>query len=179
MSLDYTFLTALLSEDGKFRYSLTRSWTTNIKPSESVTFVMLNPSTADANNDDPTIRRCVNFAKSWGFTTLYVVNLFAFRATDPKILQEASNYHVGDPFNARTQRLIFAQSEQVVCAWGANPVVRKWDALVEAVQSRIWDSVLQPMCLELTKEGYPRHPLYVRKDIVFSPYDPTLHQEET
>src|SRR5271154_3410516 len=75
--------TADISEDGLYRYWLTRTW----DPTKPVlNWIMLNPSTADANKDDATIRRCMNFAKHWHYGGIAVYNLFAFRATDPKVL---------------------------------------------------------------------------------------------
>ena len=79
---------AVISECGKYRYSLTRIWDES-KP--KVMFIMLNSSTANANNDDPTIRRCINFAKAWGFGDLYVCNIFAYRATNPQELLKVDN----------------------------------------------------------------------------------------
>lgn len=74
---------AIISGCGKYRYSLWRTWD---KKLPKVMFIMLNPSTADAYEDDPTIRRCINFAKSWGYGGIVVGNLFAYRATNPKKL---------------------------------------------------------------------------------------------
>lgn len=72
---------AILSDDRKYRYSLSRVWD---ESKNKVMFIGLNPSTADETEDDPTIRRCINFAKSWGYVGLEMTNLFAFRATAPK-----------------------------------------------------------------------------------------------
>ena len=80
---------AVISHDDKYRYQLSRIWDEE-KP--MVLFIMLNPSTADADVDDPTIRRVVNFAKSWGYGGVFVGNLYAFRSTDPKVLR-----YIDDP----------------------------------------------------------------------------------
>lgn len=80
--------TAIISEDEKYRYQLSRCWD-ETKP--RILFIMLNPSTADANIDDPTIRRVISFAKSWGYGGVYVGNLFAFRSTDPKGLKQIAD----------------------------------------------------------------------------------------
>src|SRR5262245_19133112 len=79
---------ALISPCGLYRYWLTRTWDNSLR---RVCWVMLNPSTADAEQDDPTIRRCVGFARSWGAGGIIVVNLFAFRASDPKALLRAAD----------------------------------------------------------------------------------------
>lgn len=94
---------AIISECGKYRYSLSRIWDEN---KANVLFIMLNPSTADGDVDDPTIRRCIGFAKSWGYGGIYVGNLFAYRATDPKELLKVENpigfeniHHLMDMYN--------------------------------------------------------------------------------
>ena len=110
---------AELSECGKYRYSLTRIWD-ETKP--KVMFIMLNPSTADANNDDPTIRRCIGFAKSWGFGGLYVCNLFGFRATNPKELLKVNN-PFGDQ-NIWHTRKLSDEVDTIVCAWGNKPILK-------------------------------------------------------
>ena len=111
---------AYLSDDGRYRYSLTR----HVAPLTGdgvCTFVMLNPSTADATHDDPTIRRCIGFARAWGFEWLKVVNLFAYRATDPRDLWAVDPYppyatQVG-PENDCTIAKVVGGSDLVVCAW--------------------------------------------------------------
>src|SRR5438309_1272265 len=77
---------ALFDPTGRYRYTLTRVWDPALEP---VVFVMLNPSTADASRDDPTIRRCINLARAWGFGSMHALNLFAFRATRPADLRAA------------------------------------------------------------------------------------------
>ena len=93
---------AVISQDNKYRYQLSRIWD-NEKP--TVLFIMLNPSTADADADDPTIRRVVNFAKSWGYGGVFVGNLYAFRSTDPKGLKHTED-PVGEENIAHVQTLI-------------------------------------------------------------------------
>jgi hypothetical protein len=116
-----------------------------------VLFVMLNPSTADASRDDPTIRRCVGFAKAWGFGALSVANLFALRSTDPSVLLSAQ-----DPVGPDNDAMILELARKaslVVAAWGAHKVAARRAA---AVQSLLPKAV----CLGLTSSGQPRHPLY-------------------
>lgn len=149
---------AVLSECGRYRYLLTRGWDLD-KP--SVAFVMLNPSTADATVDDPTIRRCLGFARAWGFGRLQVVNLFAWRATDPAELVEC-----GDPVGQETDGHILEavlQSRRIVAAWGAG-VPKLYENRPAVVRRLVYDAGGTVLCLGITKGGEPRHPLYVRGD---------------
>lgn len=145
---------AVLSMDGKYRYRLSREWDDN---GLRMTFVMLNPSTADASLDDPTIRRCIGFAKRDGYGGIYAFNLYAFRATDPQAMKRAID-PVG-PENDAMLRYGFARAAEqggpVVVAWGAHgdPV------RVRQVMKLMGDA---DVCsLGTTKAGQPRHPLYV------------------
>jgi hypothetical protein len=106
---------AVLSPCRRYRYRLWRSWGDLEK---RVAFVMLNPSTADESKDDPTIRKCVGFAKRWGFGALDVVNLFAWRSTDPDGLLDAAD-PVG-PDNDKMVRAVFDGADRVVLAWGSH-----------------------------------------------------------
>ena len=147
--------TAEIDKTGAYRYRLTRRW----KPDKgTVLFVMLNPSTADANVDDPTITRCIGFASKWGYGGLEVANLFAFRATDPMELSRCS-----DPVGPDNDGHIVSMRDNhalIVAAWGANAKrfsERERDVL----------SLLGPVhCLGITKGGYPKHPLYVKGDAI-------------
>jgi len=125
---------------------------------------MLNPSTADAANDDPTIRRCVGLARRWRCGRLVVVNLFAVRATDPADMRKASN-PVGpenhDWVTRAVQKAVApcdrADRGPVVCAWGTNGSHRNQDLTVLG-----WiEGVCKPMALEITRVGHPKHPLYL------------------
>ena len=150
---------AVFSGCGTYRYLLERHWTAG---NGAVGFVMLNPSTADAYEDDPTIRRCVGFAKSWGFRSLYVANLFAWRATDPAILPKDIERAKG-PRRDFFLRQLATQCHTVCAAWGNSlPGFADrsflYSSLCEATDSI--GSVAK--CLGTTKSGQPRHPLYVR-----------------
>jgi hypothetical protein len=140
---------ASFSRDGRYRYSLRRAWSDG----PAVTWVLLNPSTADARVDDPTIRRCIGFSRRWGFGALEVVNLFALRATDPKILPRAPD-PVGASNDAALRRAL-ARSAVVVAAWGEHGRLHGRSARV-----RRWlpDGAL---ALGLNASGEPVHPLYV------------------
>lgn len=157
---------AFLSDCGKYRYTLTRIWDDS-KP--RVLFIMLNPSTADAEKDDPTIRRCIGFAKDWGYGGMYVVNLFALRATNPKELLTAP-FVVGVE-NEKWIRRMSSLAHLVVCAWGNSSIVSK-------LQKRL-DHTWKPLSwinkplhyLELSNDGTPKHPLYLPKHLTPKPYE--------
>jgi hypothetical protein len=163
--------TAVLSQDGVYRYSLVRMWPAGCREDDggattSVLFVLLNPSTADAEKDDPTIRRLLGFARIWGMNMVEVVNLFALRATDPVAL----NRHP-DPVGPLNDEYIAAGLDRagaVVCGWGAQPDLGGRD---RHVHDLLWARAKVPItCLGTTKEGHPRHPLYLRNDAVRVPY---------
>ncbi|MEJ2043677.1 MAG: DUF1643 domain-containing protein [Reinekea sp.] len=146
--------TAEFSEDRKYRYSLSRIWD---REKGFVTFIGLNPSTADETEDDPTIRRCINYAKSWGYGGIHMVNLFAFRATDPKIMKKETN-PVG-PLNDLWITKQFLESKITIAAWGNHGKHMRRDIHVK----KILDGSL--FCLEKSKYGNPKHPLYLKKDL--------------
>lgn len=148
---------AIISECGHYRYLLQRSWDAQ---RQAVCFIMLNPSTADAEQDDPTIRRCLGFAKSWGFGQLEVVNLFAVRATDPAVLKKA-----GDLVGSDNDEQILNSARVcslVVCAWGNHGKTRGRSA---AVLKLLKDNQITPHALRVSKTGEPAHPLYLKGDL--------------
>jgi hypothetical protein len=133
-------------------------------------WVMLNPSTADAEEDDPTIRRCMGFARRENCGGIIVVNLFAMRATDPARLGEVSHgVAVGsecDRLIQRHARGVEIDGGIVVYGWGANKAVTV--ERVEHVHGYL--KHLNPVCLGVTKSGAPRHPLYVKGDAPLVPF---------
>lgn len=145
---------AWISDDGLYRYALWRLWDPAIF---SLPILMLNPSTADADLDDPTIRRCIGFAKRDGFGGIMVVNLFAYRATNPADLAA-----VADPHGPDNEAAVMAvtQGRQVLCAYGVSMGADRAYFTLQAMRARR----AQTFCLGTTKDGAPRHPLYVRKD---------------
>lgn len=147
---------AHFSRDRRYRYRLWRRWDPSLP---IVAFCMLNPSTADESTDDPTIRRCIGFARSWGYGGLEVVNLFALRATDPRELRLAR-----DPIGCLNDAYVLdaaARSAAIVIAWGAHGVFRaRGAAALELLSPRA-----QLLALGWTKAGEPRHPLYLRRDV--------------
>ena len=132
-----------------------------------MTFVMLNPSTADATTDDPTLRRCIGFAEDWDCRRLIVVNLFAYRATLPGALLRAG-FHAEGPENEGHVRAALADADITVMAWGAHPVARR----VPSMSYQFCLGVGSAWCLGMTKEGSPRHPLYVSRETTLLPWKP-------
>jgi hypothetical protein len=144
-----------------FRYRLGRQWGAGLP----LAFVMLNPSTADANVDDATIRRCVRFAQSNGFAAIEVVNLFAYRATKPEDLR-CGGYKVG-PDNDRHIAEAVRGAGAVCVAWGSNVAGLERPQIVLPLIRR---QGVEPMCLRLTRGGYPQHPLMLPSNCRLMPF---------
>lgn len=154
---------AVLSDCGKYRYLLRRVWD-HAKP--RALLIMLNPSTADAKKDDPTIRSCVRLLSGLGYGSMEVVNLFAFRSTDPDGLRG-----IPDAIGPRNDDIIGAavgRCDMVICGWGAKPVA--------AARGRVVRSQVRAMrpaifCFGKTYTGHPRHPLYVKSRTQLETYE--------
>ena len=147
--------TAIYSDCENYRYVLTRIWDV---AGRKVLFIMLNPSTADATNDDPTIRRCMGFARDWGYGILEVGNLFAYRAAKPEELADVSD-PVG-PENDGWLSSLGRYTDLVVYA-GGNHGAHQGRA--KYVKEYLWVRHVQWHHLGLTRAGQPRHPLYLAK----------------
>lgn len=135
-----------------YRYQL---WRHIGQSHRRVCWIMLNPSTADEAQDDPTIRRCIGFGRAWGFGSLVVVNLFALRSTDPRALRGHA-----DPVGPDNDRAIVASARDaslVVAAWGVHGALGGRDAHVAELLASVRVDV---HCLAMTKSGAPVHPLY-------------------
>lgn len=157
---------AIISDCGLYRYRLEREWEPSLY---SLPIIMLNPSTADADLDDPTIRRCVSFAKREGYGGIIVMNLFAFRATSPDDMKSASDpfghecgYHLDTLFEYANE-----YRTPILAAWGTHGNYRQRDAAIKAT-AKGWGTPLA--CLGKTAAGHPRHPLYVKGDQTFEEY---------
>lgn len=153
---------AVISADQNYRYRLTRTLDKGVG---SVVFIMLNPSTADADIDDPTIRRCLGFAEAWGYAEVVVVNLFSWRATQPSALQLVS-----DPVGEETAHHLAAAAAEaglIVCAWGAHGGFMARSLHVRQLLAQAGHAVHH---LGLTQAGEPRHPLYLKGDTVPQPW---------
>jgi hypothetical protein len=145
---------AVISTCGRYRYLLTR----RVGPGpRTATFIMLNPSTADATNDDPTTRRCIGFARHWGCGKFIVLNLFAVRATAPSDMKSAKD-PVG-PENKQwfDQTLRGSSNGPAICAWGVHGAHMDQDLTVLEWLA----SSCKLKALGITRDGHPRHPLYV------------------
>jgi len=150
--------------DGDYRYNLWRTIKQrDVELAGTVTFVMLNPSTADAVDDDATIRRCMGYARRWGYRHLMVVNLFAYRSTDPKALRRQE-----DPVGPKNDDYIeeaVKSSLLVVAAWGNNAV---WSGPHSMRNKDVIDIVTRHQalhCLGRTSQYQPKHPLRLRADL--------------
>ena len=155
---------ACMSACGDFRYRLERRW----GDGPALLFVMLNPSTADSEVDDPTIRRCQHFALAHRFDALEVVNLFAFRATKPADLRRAG-YPVGE---ANDYHIVQAAvTAGAVCvAWGANAESPAVEARINALMPALFRQHVQLQCLHITRSGHPGHPLMLRNNCTLRPF---------
>lgn len=139
---------AVFSDCRCYRYSLWRIWDFS---GPLVMFIGLNPSTADERHDDPTLVRCLRFAKEWGFSGLYMANLFAYRATNPRALTK-----VIDPIGVENDKWLIdlsQRSETVVGAWGNRGRYLNRSSLVSAL-------IPDMKCIKRNKSGEPAHPLY-------------------
>ncbi len=139
---------------GDYRYLLWREWDSS---SKTVSFIMLNPSRADAEVNDPTITRCINFASSWGYGRLEVVNLFAYRTPHPSLLKQ-----VAEPIGKDNDRYILEtaqHSDRLILAWGNHGTWLQQDLYV----LELLKNHTHLYCFGVTKKGCPRHPLYLQR----------------
>lgn len=165
---------AEFSANRVYRYSLGRAWSTGLP---HLVVIGLNPSTADEKRDDPTIRRCVGFARKFGYGGVRVVNLFAYRSTEPGALRQAADPVGPDNFTAIRKAVedCLCRSagpgrtvpSRVLCAWGNHGVYRDQD---QAVMEWLKDLDVEKVCLGVTKHGSPKHPLYLPGGITPLPY---------
>lgn len=161
--------TAVLSDCELYRYSLTRCWDLGNTRAD-VAWIMLNPSTADAEVDDATIRRCIGFSKREGYGGLVVVNLFALRSTNPRNLRHAED-PVGPDNRAHILRTAL-HADRVICAWGT------WGAMHgrgHEMLHQLYGWGIVPWHFGKTANGHPKHPLRLRKDARLTrlPFKPT------
>jgi hypothetical protein len=146
---------ALISRCGTYRYLLRREWNAALP---CIHWIMLNPSTADAQQDDNTIRRVISFSQQWGYGSVVVLNLFAYRTPHPSILQAAS-----DPVGPQNDKFLSSINGPVIAAWGAHRFAKSRAAEVLKLLSP------DTLCLGQNKNGSPKHPLYVSRDTMPTP----------
>ena len=151
--MSFIYKNATFSSCRTYRYSLSRIWD---KKKKFVLFIGLNPSTADEKVDDPTIRRCVNYAKEWGYGGFKMVNLFAYRTTLPSNLKKVK-YPVGSE-NDKYIMTLSKKADITVAVWGNNGNLYSRDKQVLSLIPSL-------MCLKINKSGQPAHPLYLKKGL--------------
>ena len=145
---------AVISECGNYRYLLRRTW--DAKAPRTL-FIMLNPSTADAEIDDATIRSCIRLSKCLGYGSFEVVNLFALRATNPAELEKAEDA-IG-PRNDISIEAALGRCDMAICAWGAHYMAERRATDVKNMLRSRRPAIF---CLGKTKAGFPKHPLYIK-----------------
>jgi len=153
---------AVFSPCKKYRYRLWRSWD---EKGPVLTIIGLNPSRADASYTDPTIRRCQDFARRWGYGSLHVVNLFAYRSPYPAALRAFR--HPNGPENDWHIKQAVADADLTLVAWGNDGIWKGRDR-------RVIRWIPDPYCLKQNKSGQPAHPLYQPKSKTPQPFDAQL-----
>ena len=137
----------------RYRYELWRKWSED----SMVGFLMLNPSTADEYSNDPTITRCIRYAKSWGYGGVMICNLFAWRSTDRSVLK-----HLDDPVGVENDASIakmFEMADKVIAAWGEDGRLGgRSDEIMDEYGDRLW-------ALKVNQSGEPAHPLYLKQKL--------------
>jgi hypothetical protein len=172
---------AVISDCGAYRYRLSREWEHGGQRHYKAVFLMLNPSTADATKDDPTIRKCIGFAKRWGMGGIDVVNLFAFRSTDPKALAALDPDVAVGPDNTHHVTMALGEAHRsgcpVVCAWGSTggSAVKRMMAREIFALRVTWGRLdgFAFQCLGRSADGSPRHPLMLSYSTPLEPWSAT------
>lgn len=154
--MNYVKKGAHIDASGDYRYKLWRYWADLNKEEHPLIFILLNPSTADVNIDDATVRKCVGFAKWNGFNGIVIYNIYAFRATNPDTLR-VTNYPEGGRNDLTLAEI--SPDSTVIAGWGSHPQARERAAEVMQMHTQINFS-----CLGINKDGSPKHPLYLPYD---------------
>ena len=145
---------AVVSNNELYRYQLSRIWNSSLP---MVMFICLNPSTADHNDDDPTILKCIKYAQNWGYGGLLIGNLFAYRATNPSEMKKVDD-PVG-PLNNHYLKLMSQQVIQIVCGWGNHGTFLDRDDEVRCMFDKLY-------ALKRNVSGTPSHPLYLKQSLI-------------
>ena len=141
---------AILSKNRKHRYLLSRIWDLN---NENILFIMLNPSSADEDIDDATTTKVISFSKKWGYGGLHICNLYTYRTSSPKKLFSVPKNKRGS--NKNEIKKYAKKCSKIVYAWGNKEKVPPW----------LNQMVPNPSFIELSKEGVPKHPLYLKSNL--------------
>lgn len=160
----------LFSDDFKYRYKLWRKWS----DAPPLVFIMLNPSTADLDNNDPTVERCERRARMWGYGALYVGNAFAYRDTDPNGMRSQAD-PIGSLNDASLRALLNLAKwtgGKVIVGWGQTHGTFRNRHLEVAALAR--DAGVPLYCLAYCKNGQPQHPLYIGYDQEPKPWPRTF-----
>lgn len=155
---------AHFSPDRKYRYTLWRIWEPTFP---RLNWLMLNPSTADENVEDPTIAKCIRFAKLWKYGSVHITNIFSYRATDPEDMKK-----VDDPVGPNNDWYVWSNANQadlVICAWGNHGVHMGRSEHVRAMLKDV-----KTHCLKINQTGEPQHPLYLPFKQLPIPYPGTM-----
>ena len=153
---------ATFSEDRVYRYSLWRKWDAS---QLAIAFIGLNPSTATEVEDDPTVRRCIGYAKAWGYGAMFMLNLFAYRSTDPRKLREVAD-PVGPENDFEILKAVVDKSHSAIACWGNHGALYgRGRAVHKMLAHRL-------RCFGLTAAQQPKHPLYLPKDARVVPFKP-------
>lgn len=154
---------AEFSPDCKYRYFLSRDW---YPPDGRIVFVMLNPSTADEFKNDPTVERCQRRAMKMGFGGLSVVNIFAWRSTDPSVLSKLED-PIGPDNDTWIKRAV-SEAKLVVCAWGkGGAILGRGRMVLDLVRQ----TGAVSHALKINDDGSPAHPLYLSYDLIPTPIE--------
>ena len=173
MIYDPIYKSAKFSNCRTHRYELKRTWDTE-KP--TMVIIGLNPSTADEYADDPTIRRCISFAQREGCGRLLMLNLFSYRATDPKELKalgwhDLTNDCKNTTWVKTTCKEVFESGGTIVAAWGTHGRLHR-----EGAHMKLLLGDYQVFCFGHTKDGHPKHPLYLPKDVALERWCPWRYE---
>ena len=149
--------------EGDHRYHLWRRWEDG---TSSVCWVMLNPSTADATNPDPTVTKCIGYARRWGYGAIDVINLYTLRTKSPQILKEAG-YPNGERADWMITHVLSRAIGRVILGWGTKAERSRPLEVLRMIR----DAGHTPMALRVTNGGHPQHPLYLPYDQQLVPFE--------
>lgn len=160
---------AIFSECEYYRYAMWRIWVNHLEPAKRpniIMFIGLNPSTADETKNDPTVTRCIGFAKKWGYDGLFMMNIFALRSTEPRMLYNNERSPIGLLNHLYLQR-VGARSALAVCCWGNHGELHSTGN--DTINNLKY--IVPLYMFGKTKQNEPKHPLYLKSDSIIKPLD--------